>query len=813
MSEILNIENVNTLNKKLLEKPELSFASSIIGELKSIKINDENTIIVLNTLVNTANSEKDDKSFNETLWKIISEINILKSSINSLEHGTRKQLESFEKDNVKNLLIYFWIEKNKTQEIQDRFIELWLDLFPMLANFRLYIDKDLSRLDPKLRNKIIKSIQIKLSNITNKLDELKDEELSRFGNLVKFKDNRWIVNDMVKNLFEKTTNQVLPWALLLAKKIDINKLDQTDKDKYNRLLEMFNSELTSDWDFDKKFFSSEWIWEVLDFYSNNWETFDSEKGEDLKLLQENSFDKNKLSEINLLNNEDKEIEDNATMWYFAWIAALIWNDIATFSWIWSIPWATIWIWYSAIDAFTKDDFLVTILKSINVIPEQFRTNKEWYDNAIAWIWIIPWVKTISKSPKLATYISKLKWVDLTRFNNMVTTISDKLKNIDLEKYTKIFKIKNKNIISEISKEADELKRWRSTPWNKWLPSWSYSSYNDRYTKLYAELDAKWIVDPVRWTEIEKLDNLIAKEIVDLRLVNKWNISSVLPKLKSLKDWETIKVGDFEFTKNWWKYNFIFNWDTYSYNFAQVKDLLRYQGKRLKLINKYQGVSKTIKWNQVEINKKWEILVTNTSGKVIKWDELKKFIEDNSSEIFKKFNWVSLEQFIINYKKTILQKLRQNWISTIWDYISKAWYSVRDGNKKSRVYGSWLDWDGLKEKADYIWWVALTPLTTIKQVLDAVSDKDWWELVKIMFFWNKNSSYVGWLLNQAMIWWTVFYADNKTQDIIGMDSSFNPLKNINIDKDQTAGDELMDYALYTYWWIFYTLIWKWFRLID
>ncbi|NDK08313.1 hypothetical protein EOM39_03625 [Candidatus Gracilibacteria bacterium] len=813
MSEILNIENVNTLNKKLLEKPELSFASSIIGELKSIKINDENTIIVLNTLVNTANSEKDDKSFNETLGKIISEINILKSSINSLEHGTRKQLESFEKDNVKNLLIYFGIEKNKTQEIQDRFIELGLDLFPMLANFRLYIDKDLSRLDPKLRNKIIKSIQIKLSNITNKLDELKDEELSRFGNLVKFKDNRWIVNDMVKNLFEKTTNQVLPGALLLAKKIDINKLDQTDKDKYNRLLEMFNSELTSDGDFDKKFFSSEGIGEVLDFYSNNWETFDSEKGEDLKLLQENSFDKNKLSEINLLNNEDKEIEDNATMGYFAGIAALIGNDIATFSGIWSIPGATIGIGYSAIDAFTKDDFLVTILKSINVIPEQFRTNKEWYDNAIAGIGIIPGVKTISKSPKLATYISKLKGVDLTRFNNMVTTISDKLKNIDLEKYTKIFKIKNKNIISEISKEADELKRGRSTPGNKGLPSGSYSSYNDRYTKLYAELDAKGIVDPVRGTEIEKLDNLIAKEIVDLRLVNKGNISSVLPKLKSLKDGETIKVGDFEFTKNGGKYNFIFNGDTYSYNFAQVKDLLRYQGKRLKLINKYQGVSKTIKGNQVEINKKGEILVTNTSGKVIKGDELKKFIEDNSSEIFKKFNGVSLEQFIINYKKTILQKLRQNGISTIGDYISKAGYSVRDGNKKSRVYGSGLDGDGLKEKADYIGGVALTPLTTIKQVLDAVSDKDWGELVKIMFFGNKNSSYVGGLLNQAMIGGTVFYADNKTQDIIGMDSSFNPLKNINIDKDQTAGDELMDYALYTYGGIFYTLIGKGFRLID
>jgi hypothetical protein len=61
--------------------------------------------------------------------------------------------------------------------------------------------------------KIKESIKIKVLLINKKIEELKKKE----KNLNEFKNNRWIVNNLIQDLFKNLNTQVLPSALALVK--------------------------------------------------------------------------------------------------------------------------------------------------------------------------------------------------------------------------------------------------------------------------------------------------------------------------------------------------------------------------------------------------------------------------------------------------------------------------------------------------------------------------------------------------------------------------------------------------------------------
>lgn len=340
----------------------------------------------------------------------------------TIENTSLKNGELFA-EKKSEILTYFWF--TDTQIISD-FTSLWLDPFVFLNNYKEFIETKLGNTLWDIKKKIIESISMKLSSVWKKINELKEEEMDEYKNLDKFSENRWIINEHIQSLFEQTNTQVLPGAFILANQDKLSLYSKYDRERLQNLRDMFQADLTDEWDFDKTFSS----FEIIDANTNNWNTFDTKSDE--KIFKQSWWDNESLKEISLLNEKDKEIDDEAGMWYMAGMATLIANDAASFTGVWTIPWAVIWAGYGLTDTFKDEDLMVSILKSVDAIPEEYRTSKEWYDNALAFVWAIPlaWqaVRWGTKAAKVAEYISRLSPEQLTKFEGMQAKISDAIKS-------------------------------------------------------------------------------------------------------------------------------------------------------------------------------------------------------------------------------------------------------------------------------------------------------------------------------------------------------------------------------------------------
>lgn len=452
------------------------------------------------------------------------------------------------------ILKYFNLNQNELQELIQNLGEINLDLFKLLKEYKNFIETNLGWLDEAIKTKIKTSIWLKVWLIHWKIKDLKKSDYYKND----FKNNKWIINSQIKELFEKTNTQVLPWAMIFMK--DKDSKDAKKIKRHEKLDQMFKEDLNSDGDFKISYLESHWnngeewyknVWkEVLkilpigpykaealkddyNYYKNNWniDTSDTETN---------------LDKVNLLSEKDEEIEKKAWMFYMAWLAVLVANDAASFSWVWTIPWAVAWWTYWAIDAFKREDLMISILKTSWIIPEEYRTDKRWIDNVLAWIWAIPlaWqaVRWLSKWAMVAKYVSKLNPAKLEAFNQAKDTMLKLLKK--WEKWVEEIK-------SWVSKWVEKI--WGKVV-EKTIPKTNLQEkMNGFIDNLITKADPKTLSQSKEdivliWERAKKLILEISPDVLSF-LVNikdvlsdkLWgmNLKSLTHILESIVDWEKI----------------------------------------------------------------------------------------------------------------------------------------------------------------------------------------------------------------------------------------------------------------------------------
>lgn len=719
------------------------------------------------------NKDETIKSYLERTSKVVVWWNTWNKKAEWWKSEKAKELSENEK---KAILDYFWIKESEVKDLMKNLEVLWLDLFQLLNWYKNFIETKLVWLNGNILSKIKEAIKRKTLLINSKIDELKTKEMDKYKSLDNFKNNRWIVNNEIKELFEKINFQILPSAFVLVESKKTSEWKSAyEREKFKRINDMFDSDLTSDGDFDKTFFSTGEIW---DSSRNNWEVFDMTDEKDFKYLQETwSFDGNEIWKISLLNEKDNEIEEKAMMWYIAWCAVLIANAWASFTWVWTIPWVVIWTWYSAIDAFKDEDLLISILKTSWAIPEEYRTDKNFIDNILAWIWAIPllWpaLKAIPLTAKITAFISKLSPEKLVRFEAMKAEMLGKL----TEKFPKIFKS---------TQITDDF-------WN--LTTWKQVTITDDFWNLISS-----------WTP-NKINK--AKEVVNWIFENRF----IWKTLDELWEGKNIEIWWVTFTKTKGMYNWNIEWTNKE---LTKKQLLEFINNRLSIEDKQKFIVwikesqvlakeawkvRKIDWNNVEIIEWWVWKVRKTDWTILEWDELKLFINNNIDKLSKEFKWMSISEWWVKLRNWIENWYKNYGIKTVWDYLEKAWFKDWD---KSKLFWEW------SKPIDALWWIVLTPATTIRQLIDAIPKWEWENIFKILISWNKNIKVWGWIEKSTWVWdffskiafdswivraWVIWYWVTQLDDLTG------------IDKNNWTWDEIWDYAFYRYGWIINTLILK------
>ena len=95
------------------------------------------------------------------------------------------------------------------------------------------------------------------------------------------------------------------------------------------------------------------------------------------------------------------------------------------------------------DIFTDEDVLLKAARKMPWVDSNYRMDKQWYDNVLAWIWLVPWMTILTKGDKMYTFFKRLWPDDKAYFFQMLEKIAN-IKwvpkwFIDIIK-TKVFKI-------------------------------------------------------------------------------------------------------------------------------------------------------------------------------------------------------------------------------------------------------------------------------------------------------------------------------------------------------------------------------------
>lgn len=460
--------------------------------------------------------------------------------------------------------------------------------------------------------------------------------------------------------------------------------------------------------------------------------------------------------VDIFENWERQDYD---MYYYACLAALLANDVASFTGVWTVPGAIIWWAYGISDAFTDNDAIISLLQEFKVIPEAYRgQNKVFWDRALALVGAIPlawqWVRLATKWEKVAAFIAKLSPEKLAKFEKLKAEMLEKIKN----KFSKF---------------------------SKWENAWKMSE---------AIKKVKWVFEN--------------REI--------WKIFWELKEQESLKVWET------EFTRlSNWRFWAKINWVEKELDIKQVLNYINtlpiekkqeflILTKQWKILERYVWQIRKIDWHEVEILKWWKWKIRSKDWTILNEQETADFVYKNADMLARKFRFMSISEWWVKVKEWIINWYKKYWIETFWDYLDKAWYIDW---KKSKFF-----WEWFRKKLDFLWWIVLTPATSIRQIISAISDKEWENMFKILISWNKNAKFLwegsvverlqnSWLSNALTINWLINFDDDLTK------VNFNGILHNIADYDDRPLDEVWDAAFYRFWWILNTIAMKYMWIID
>lgn len=388
---------------------------------------------------------------------------------------------------------YFWIDSLNYFGLKEQLDKLWLDITVLMTDYQEHIENKLWELPQEVKDKVITSIWIRIEELSNIVSELYQKSSS--GD---FKNNRWIINSKLQEKLWFVNNELLPSLEAYSKiqsgiqvpdkynqtivwEVDLDNVTRYSIPNYRANPNYINmdfklkeveqlmwAKIDEDWDFVEAKF---WLYTQSIFDMNN--SADNNLMSDLWVQQ---------IDASLLSPEDMKIEEQAMLYFMAAIAVQVWWEI-----LWWPVWMWIWAWIDIYDTFSKEETLLKIVQAAGLVNTDFKMEKTWVDNVLAWLWLIPWATQIIKGSKLAKYMDN---VDIKAFEVAKQKIKEKLWIWDIKT------IDRSKLQEDIPRENMKLREIKS--------------YQDIPPQLLskAEWELQEIIGNIRYNSFEKIDILM-----------------------------------------------------------------------------------------------------------------------------------------------------------------------------------------------------------------------------------------------------------------------------------------------------------------
>lgn len=319
------------------------------------------------------------------------------------------------------------------QELQRNLGEFWIEwgVTQMLTQYNQYIEKNLWALSPDIREKIYRSIGIRMWNLWTLVDEVKttQQENPENGLLTNY---RWIVNSKIEGELWEINNKILPSAQLLntwmtdpqrvydaesaiftfdefGETQDAGQQRQAMSYKISEIEDMFATELDSDGQFD------EWGAESL----NQNATLQIDREEDADIFAAAGGKQEELEGISLLSEADKKLEAETMLYYLCAVG------VQCLPYVWAVTGAAA----DATDIVSSTDSTLDGLKAMWLVPPEYMMEKTALDNILAWAGIIlsvVWFQALAKTKKLATAKNGIKHLNWAMIEKVFESFSAKM---------------------------------------------------------------------------------------------------------------------------------------------------------------------------------------------------------------------------------------------------------------------------------------------------------------------------------------------------------------------------------------------------
>jgi hypothetical protein len=421
---------------------------------------------------------------------------------------------------------YFWIESLNYFELKEQLDELWLDIKVLMTDYQEHIENKLWDLPQEVKQKVILSIWMRISSLSTVVADIYNKTNSE-----DFKNNRWIINSKLQEELWFVNNELFP-SLEAYSKIQSgtqvpDKYNQTifwevnldNVTRYSRPNYSANPDYIN-MDFKLKEIE-QLIWAKID---EDWDFIEAKFGLYTQSIfdMNNSADNNLMSDLwvqqidaSLLSPEDMKIEEQAMLYFMAAIAVQVWWEI-----LWWPVWMWIWAWIDIYDTFSKEETLLKIVQAAGLVNTDFKMEKTWVDNVLAWLWLVPWVTQIIKGSKLAKYMDN---VDMKAFEWAKLKIKEKLWIAEALNKFSVEEMQRLNLAENLlwrkldSQEKNAIIEAHNY-WSRWI-DWKYSHW-DLKMKLQilqnnniSSDEAKVLIrEWICWNDIQKwVENLYNDE--------------------------------------------------------------------------------------------------------------------------------------------------------------------------------------------------------------------------------------------------------------------------------------------------------------
>lgn len=365
-----------------------------------------------------------------------------------------------------HIIAYFNLDQAAMDDLHENLSPVWLDIWQLLENFKNYIENNLSGLPEEQKQKIKTSIGRRTGNISEIVAEMKSECAPEDD----FKTFRWILNEKIWEAYNFYTEKLFPtigvymklweWESIPEKYhsrkeyfatpmwgtwVETNPNNVNVTHYMEELEELLDASVNAEWDFDEGFFSTQQLINTqsdthTDLVQDMWVT--------------------SMDNISLLNEDDKEIEAKAMMYYLCAVG------IQCLPYIGGITGAAA----DGVDIFSDHDATMSFLQKTELVDKQYRMEKTTLDRVLAWLGIVLTVvglQALAKSKKVAKALKSMGKVSKATVDSVVENFSQSMNlSDDMKDILKNFLLGKDKDISDAEKLWDIRNGWKTSEVNR-----------------------------------------------------------------------------------------------------------------------------------------------------------------------------------------------------------------------------------------------------------------------------------------------------------------------------------------------------------